>query len=268
MDMIKAKQLMPSRSVVAMLMVLGSSGCVTQQYIVGDDNQITERVIDSENAAMARLKLAIEYLRKNQISAAKQNLDRAATINDEIDGIQSSYAFYYQKVGEVDKADTAYRKALRQFPENANIRNNYGVFLCDRKRYAQAQQQFIKAINTDANSQMANSHENAGLCAIRAKNWGTAKNHLSSVLKYEPYRARALLGLAKANLELNDISNARVQLASYSKVYTLTPESLWVNIQIENRAQNYPEVETLGRLLLTKYPKSNATRQYMAKEFR
>lgn len=267
MDMMKIKQIIKYKAIIVAAMALGVSGCVTKEYVHGADNKITERVIDSENAAMARLKLAIEYLRKNQIPAAKMNLDRAAAIDDGIDGIQSSYAFYYQKVGETDKADRAYRKAVSQFPDNANIRNNYGAFLCDLARYEQAQQQFVKAIATESNTQMANSHENAGLCAMRAKQWSRAKTHLQSVLNYEAYRARALLGLAKANIELNDLDGAKRQLATYSRVFTLTHESLWLNIQIENKSKNYSMVETLGHLLLSKFPQSNSAQQYLAKQF-
>lgn len=250
------------------LTALTLSGCVTQEFVYGVDNKITERVIDSENAAMARLKLAIEYLRQNQISAAKQNLDRAAAINDQIDGIASSYAFYYQRVGEVEKADRAYRKALRQFPENSEIRNNYGAFLCDLKRYEQAYNQFVRAIDTESNNQVARSHENAGLCALRDKNWLIAQKHLSAVLKYQPNQARATLGVAKASLELNNLIDARSHLARYNQRYVQTPQSLWVQIQIENKAQNYPMVEGLGKILLREYPNSQAARHYGSTDFR
>jgi len=250
------------------LLALLISGCVTKEFVYGANNKVSERVTNNQRAAMARLKLAIEYLRKNKISAAKQNLDRAAHLNDSIDGIASSYAFYYQKVGENELADLSYRKALRQFPENSEIRNNYGAFLCDLKRYDQAHRQFVRAIKTKNNSQMASSHENAGLCALRNDNWVTAQKHLTTVLKYKPRQARAMLGLAKANLELTDLIGARNQLAGYNKIYVQTPESLWVQIQIENKAQNFSMVDGLGKILVREYPNSQAAKDYGSIDFK
>ena len=262
------KQQLIIRNILAILgLTLVLSGCVTREYVTGTDNIDTERVIDTENAAMARLKLAIEYLRQNQPAAAKQNLDRAAALNDSIDGIQSSYAYYYQKVGEDVKANKAYQRAVNQFPDNSNIRNNYGAFLCGLKRYSQAQQQFIAAINTESNSQVAQTHENAALCALRAKNWAAAQTHFTVVLKYEPYRARAMLGLAKAEIHLNKPDQAKQALTKYRKMYALTPESIWLNILLEHSQNNQAMVTTLGYLLVAKFPTSTASADYLAKNF-
>lgn len=242
------------------------NGCVTKEYVY-EDSKLSERTIDTESAAMARLKLALEYLKQGHMVAAKLNLDRAARANDRIDGIQSSYAFYYEKVGEIVKADLAYKKAVAQFPGNANIRNNYGAFLCNQKNYQAANEQFILAINTDSNSQMANTHENAALCAIRAKDWSIAKTHLVRVLKYTPYHARSIINLAKTNAMLGDYDGAQTQLKAYRKLYANSPQSLWVNILIEHGQKNNAMVETFGQLLLNKFPDSKAAKKFIAKNF-
>lgn len=254
------------KCLLLILVVFLINGCVTKEYIY-EDNKLSERIFDSENAAMARLKLALEYLRLGNMVAAKQNLDRAAKINSSIDGIQASYAFYFQKVGEVVKADRAYQKAVSQFPENANIRNNYGAFLCDQERYQAANQQFMLAINTDTNSQMANSHENAALCAIRAKDWAVAQTHLIRVLKYKPIDARSLINLAKAKAKLGDFDGANSQLKVYRNLYANSPQSLWVNILIEHGQDNTIMVNTYGQLLVNQFPKSQAAKQFLAKNF-
>jgi len=265
-DMMKIKNNNLCAALAVMLLTFLISGCVTKEYVYGANNTVNERTKNGEDAAMARLKLAIEYLRQDKIAAAKQNLDRAAAISPNIDGVASSYAFYYQKVGENELADKSYRQAVRQFPQNSDIRNNYGAFLCELKRYQQANRQFVLAINTESNNQIAQTHENAGLCALRDNNWSTAQLHLTKVLNYYPNHARALLGLAKANLELSNLIGARTQLATYNKKYIQTPESLWVQIQIEHKAQNFAMVKGLGQILLRNYPSSNAAIEYGSKD--
>ena len=158
-------------------------------------------------------------------------------------------------------------QALEDFPDNFNTRNNYGAFLCDNRRYDEAETQFVLAIKSPLNTQTANSYENAGLCALRDKKWQRAKSHLSAVLRYESIRARSILGLAKANLELGLLNDAAQQLRNYRRIYSQTSESLWLAIQIEQQRGSVDIAKQLARVLIQKYPNSAATKAYLAKEF-
>lgn len=247
---------------------LGLSGCVTQEFVANSDEVIQERVINKKEAAMARLKLALEYLKTGKTAQAKLNFDRAEKLDNSIDGIYSSYAFYYQRVGEIELADKAYLRALSDFPENFNTRNNYGAFLCDNRRYEDAEKQFVIAIKSPQNTQTANSYENAGLCALRDGKWQRAKEHLSAVLRYESVRARSILGLVKADIELGFLDDASKHLRDYRRIYSQTSQSLWLAMQIEHKRDNSAIVNQLGRILIQKFPNSNATKAYIAKNFK
>jgi len=250
---------------VTCAVALLGGGCVTQQFILGSDNEVRERVIDTQEAAMARLKLALEYLHHGQTAQAKLNLDRALTIDDSIDGIHASFAYYYQNVGEDDKAEQSFHRALRQYPDNANTRNNYGAFLCEQLRYEAANTQFLRAIATPENNIMANSYENAGLCALRDHKWQRAKEHLVKVLGYESRRVRSILGLTQAYLETNELDNADNYLRKYSQLFAQTPQSLWLAIQIEDKRDNTSLVNSLGHQLVKTYPNSDEAHLFQAK---
>ncbi|MGB1298083.1 MAG: type IV pilus biogenesis/stability protein PilW [Psychrobium sp.] len=254
-------------ALLAMIGMSGLSGCVTQEFVAGSDELVQERTVNKKEAAMARLKLALEYLKNGNTAQAKLNLERAEKLDDSLDGIYSSYAYFYQTVGEEELADKAYQQALDDFPNNFNTRNNYGAFLCDNRRYEEAEAQFVKAIESPLNTQTANSYENAGLCALRDEKWQRAKSHLSAVLRYESIRARSILGLAKADLELGLFDEAAQQLRNYRRIYSQTSESLWLAIQVEQKRGSVDIAKQLGRMLLQKYPNSAATKAYLAKEF-
>jgi len=255
-------------SVVIFMFSIALSGCVSKEYIANSDQVIQERVINAKEAALARLKLALEYLRTGKTAQAKLNLDRAEKLAPTIDGIHSSYAYYYQQVGEVSLADKSYVKALILFPNNYNTRNNYGAFLCENHRYDEAEHQFSMSIKSSLNPQIANSHENAGLCALRDNNWLRAKNHFSAVLGYESLRVRAILGLVKVNIELDDINAAILHLNDYKRIYSQTSQSLWLAIQIEYKRRKMILVNQLGTILLEKYPNSTAAESYLAKSWK
>lgn len=255
-------------NVIMLILAIVLSGCVSREYIANSDHVIQERVVNTKEAAIARLKLALEYLRTGQTAQAKLNLDRAEKLAPTIDGIYSSYAYYYQQVGEISLADKSYLKALAQFPSNDNTRNNYGAFLCDNRRYDEAENQFTISIKSSLNNQIANSHENAGLCALRDNNWLRAKKHFSAVLRYESVRVRAILGLVKANIELDDIDSAILHLSDYRHIYSQTSQSLWLAIQIENKRRKTILVNQLGKILLEKYPNSTAAKSYLDKSWK
>ena len=99
------------------------------------------------------------------------------------------------------------------------------------------------------------------------KKWQRAKSHLSAVLRYESIRARSILGLAKANLELGLLNDAAQQLRNYRRIYSQTSESLWLAIQIEQKRGSVDIAKQLARVLIQKYPNSAATKAYLAKEF-
>ena len=255
-------------AVTSLILSLGLSGCVTQEYVTNSDDSVQERSINTKEAATARLQLALEYLRKGKIPQAKLNLDRAEQLNPDVSGMYSSYAFYYEKVGELKFANDAYLKALEKFPNNDNTRNNYGAFLCTNRRYEEAEQQFVIAINSSFNTQTANSYENAGLCALRDGNWQRAKKHLTAVLRYESVRARSILGLGKANIELGNVDDAMTQLRNYQSIYSQTSQSLWLAIQIEYKRNKLALADQLGAVLLQKYPNSDDAKAYIAKRFK
>lgn len=262
-------QLLESRFWGAIILMFSIilNGCVSQEYIANSDHVKQERVINSKEAALARLKLALEYLRTGKTAQAKLNLDRAEKLAPEIDGIYSSYAYYYQQVGESSLADKSYLKALQQFPKNDNTRNNYGAFLCENHRYDEAENQFSISIESPLNTKVANSHENAGLCALRDNRWLRAKKHFSAVLRYESLRVRAILGLVKVNIELDDIDAAILHLNDYKRIYSQTSQSLWLAIQIEYKQRNIISVHQLGNVLLEKYPNSAAATSYLEKSW-
>lgn len=253
---------------ISLMLSISLSGCVTQEYVTNSEDSIQERSINTKEAATARLQLALEYLKKGKIPQAKLNLDRAEQLNADVKGVYSTYAFYYQKVGEIKLANKAYLEALDRFPNDENTRNNYGAFLCTHERFEEAEKQFVISINSPFNTQTANSYENAGLCALRDESWQRAKDHLTAVLRYEAVRARSILGLTKANIELGDVDAAINSLRSYQRIYSQTPQSLWLAVQIEYKRKNSALADQLGAILLQKYPQSDQTKAYIAKKFK
>lgn len=76
-------------------------------------------------------------------------------------------AFYYEKSGDIERANQTYFYALLLAPRSGTIRNNYGAFLCRNGYSHESIAYFLKAANTPHYSETANAYANAIFCAER-----------------------------------------------------------------------------------------------------
>ncbi|OBT17235.1 type IV pilus biogenesis/stability protein PilW [Vibrio sp. UCD-FRSSP16_10] len=181
-------------------------GCVTV------DSETGTAKFNPLKAADARIALGINYLALGYNVRAKQNLDLAHRYAPNYVRASSAIAYYYQQVSEPDFADIWYRKALNESPNNGEVLNDYGVFLCRKQAYVLAQQQFERAIRQNSYGYVSASYENAGLCAIMQGDFQQAEAYFRKSLEYEPSRFRSSIELVKLSVHFGAFSDARLQL--------------------------------------------------------
>ncbi|CAM2850797.1 type IV pilus biogenesis/stability protein PilW [Vibrio rarus] len=181
-------------------------GCVTV------NNEAETAKFNPIKAADARIELGINYLALGYNVRAKQNLDLAHRYAPNYVHASSAIAYYYQQVSEVELADKWYKKALTESPENGDVLNDYGVFLCRQQQYALAQQTFMQAIQLSSYEHVPASYENAGLCAKMQGDLRRAEAYFLKSLKYEPSRFRSSIELVKLSIHFGAFSEARQRL--------------------------------------------------------
>lgn len=162
------------------LLVFGLSACVSQTD-VGNINQ--------QQAAKARVELALGYLSENNQAQAKINLDKALEHAPQYYLVHSAFAYYYQKQGDVSSAEQSYKNAIKADPKQGDIYNNYGAFLCAEKRFAEAYQQFDLALQAKNYYRQADTYENKVLCALAENNPNLYQESLLQLRKVDEKRA-------------------------------------------------------------------------------
>ena len=175
------------------------SGCVAGKISVTKKNTVAghETFFDPVGAANNRMKLALVYLENDNMQQAKANLQKALEYQPDSAIIHRVFAYYYQKVNEPKIAEKFYKKSLSLDPKDAHTHNNYGRFLCIRGRYKEAEQQFLIAIKSVSYSAVANTYENAGLCAEKAGITDKAIYYYGYALSHNPHKSYLNLLLAK-----------------------------------------------------------------------
>ncbi|MCL1037848.1 type IV pilus biogenesis/stability protein PilW [Shewanella submarina] len=251
--------------IVCALLLSGlTAGCVTERTYSGTDIQVQERKFDKVSAARERIQLGLTYLQRGNSEQAKYNLDRALSHAPDLEDAHIAMAYYYQTVGDLRRAESAYQGAVNTRNPSGDALNNFGVFLCQQEKYEQAEKMFLAAIDTQEYTRTGSSYENLGICSRKAGHIEKAKQYFESALKYEPRRASTMMELILLSLEQNDFSDARQELARYHRVVPESAQSLALGIKIEQGLNDPEAVKRYGIRLLAKFPASEQARQYRA----
>ncbi|WP_232046640.1 MULTISPECIES: type IV pilus biogenesis/stability protein PilW [Dickeya] len=219
-------------------------------------------------AAQTRLQLGLEYLVRDHVEAARDNLQKAERVAPMDVQVQLGMALYEQHIGENQAAEKRYRRLLQQSPANGSVLNNYGAFLCRLGQYVAAQQQFDAAVQLADYHQVADALENAGYCFLNAGRTQDAAQWLGRALRYEPGKGNRLLAEANSRFAAGDYEQAQMLLLRvYQPRLAASAESLWLQIRFAARAEKHDDVERYGKQLARSFPQSKQYQQFLANEY-
>ncbi|GLS84041.1 type IV pilus biogenesis/stability protein PilW [Paraferrimonas haliotis] len=252
------------RLIVAISAAILVSGCVTQTLYSGTDQVVQEKQPNLQAAAADRVRLGLAYLQQNDMEKAKFNLDKALELDPRSAEVYLGRAYYFQSVSEHELAKDAYRRALRIEPNNGDVLNNFGVYLCKQGDYAESEQMMLRAVAAPRYTSMASTYENLGLCTLEAGEHQRAAGYFEQALNYSPRRSLSLIELVNIAVVEQDYPGAQKALERYHDLASQTPQSLLLGVQIEQQLRDVEAAKRYGILLLAKFPRSQQAKQYRA----
>ena len=234
-------------------------GCVSSSQ-----TGIDSADFDAEGAAKTRMSLGLTYLQNNNYAQAKRNLDKAIEFDPRSADVQYAMAYYYQLVGENQRAEEYYETALNIEPNNGDIANSYGAFKCQNSQYDEAKTYFLRAIDNRSYSNAAQTYENLALCAQSQNNIPDAIAYFESALKHQPARAKTLFLLSELYLATEQWEKAKSTLRRYERVAKVSPDSLWLAYEIAVGQRDAATAKGYGDMLLSLFPNSPLAKRYLA----
>ncbi|CAH0532863.1 Beta-barrel assembly-enhancing protease [Vibrio stylophorae] len=223
---------------------------------------------DKMSAAENRIKLGLGYIEKGNMQRAYEHLRMAVTYAPDYYRAQLSLAYYYQLVEDNERAEITFNQALRDNPDNGDVLNNYGVFLCKNKDYKRSVDLFLRATQQPYYYQVASSFENAAMCSALDGNQKAAEEYYQRALDYDPKRDTSAFPYAEMLIEQKRYEDARQVLNRFARRSKVTPEVLWLFIRIEYLDNNPEQLEYYGDLLMDHFPESQQFKKYLAHEYR
>ncbi|NDV92763.1 type IV pilus biogenesis/stability protein PilW [Alteromonas sp. 345S023] len=249
------------RLAIIVATLLTVTGCVsnTQPGLYGDS-------FNQKEAAKTRMSLGLTYLKNNNYTQAKKNLDKALEFDPSSADVHYSLAYYYQLVGDTTRAEESYETAIDLAPGNGDIANSYGAFKCQNGNYQAAKVYFLKAINNRQYANSAQTYENLALCAQSQGNAQEAIDYLKEALNHQPARQKSLLILTEMYMSTEQWEEAKATLRKYEKVANVSPDSLWMAFEIARGQGDRETAKQYGDMLVSVYPESNAAKRYAQAE--
>ncbi|MFT0771519.1 MULTISPECIES: type IV pilus biogenesis/stability protein PilW [Psychrobacter] len=271
-----AQTALPKRAVLsAVFGVLVLSGCQTTPTndLLGNSPYQTstrasnDRNLDQQEIARVRTSLAAQYIRKNELDTAQQQLEKAFAADSRYAPAYDMMGVLLQQEGSrinLAKADEYFKKAITLDKDFVQAHNNYGVYLSQTKRYREAAEQFEIAGATLGYEGRIGALENLGRTYLQlGDNSAASKAFL-----------RALDGNRNsiiAHIELVDLLLNQQRVPQAQRLYDetlilvqgqgISPRLLLQGIKLAAAQNNITTRQQLAQQLLSAYPLSDEAKQ-------
>jgi type IV pilus assembly protein PilF len=174
--------------------------CVSQTTV---ENKIPDQAAPSDPAFRAKLhtERAAEYLRVGNYATA---LEAAQTALTHVPAYAPAYnvlGIIHMQLKQDDKAEQALAQALRLAPNDSEVLNNYGWFVCERRDPKAAMAYFERALRNPLYVSPERALHNAGHCARKSRDFGTAEASFRAALVKAPSYMPSMLELGELLIE-------------------------------------------------------------------
>jgi type IV pilus assembly protein PilF len=207
------------------------------------------------------VKLAVEYLKAGQTETALRKVHKALEEDPDNAQAHSVIALIYQRLGQDQLAQKHFGKAISLQPKDPYVLNAYASFLCDRRKFSEADTQYQKALANPLYPTPWVAMTNRGTCAKRGGNSSKAESHFRQALNANPSFGPALAAMAELDYDRGDFKSARTHLDRYFKVSQPTPQVLLLAVRVERKLGSRKRARTYAQMLRKGYPNSQEALQ-------
>lgn len=218
---------------------------------------------DPARLAATRLELASAYLSRGQAQTALVEVRQALAAKPDLPEAHRMLGLIYASLGDFRQAEESFQRALQIGPNDADTRHNYGWYLCQQRRYADAEVQFKAALAVPGYRDGARTMLASGVCLATAGRWEDAERALARAFELDPASPAIAYNLSEVLYRRGDFERARFYIKRVNGVPDNTnAESLWLAARIERRLGNDVGVRDLGRQLRDRFPQSRQLQQF------
>ncbi len=239
-----------------------AQGDVQSRAVFGGRTDVVTDVDESPAAkrARVRLELAAAYFGQGQLTTALDEVKRALAADPDNVGAFNLRGLIYASMGEPVMAEDSFRDALRLRSEDPDTLHNYGWFLCQRDRYAEARQRFAAVLKQPRFQNNAKTWLAQGICEARAGDTERAERYLMRSYEIDPSNVATALNLSALLLRRGDLERALFYVQrAHQQPEAANAESLWLAARIQRRRGDAAALAEIGEQLRRRFPSARET---------
>lgn len=251
--------------VVPVLLLLLATGCVSQSTV--ESRPVTDnQPQDARRRAEGHTALAGEYFSRGNFTVALAET-RAAIKDDP--GYYAAYnmqGLVYMELREDGPAREAFNHALRIAPNNPEVLNNFGWFLCMREDPGRGLQMLTTAATNNFYSTPEKAWLSIGLCQRRLGRLQEAEEALRRAVLIRPDLVGALFNLAILTHERGANHEAENYLVRYMRLAPPSLEPLILGVRIARAKGDRVAEDSLMQQVRRLFPDAPQLRELEARK--
>jgi len=217
----------------------------------------------ADRRSRVRLELAALHFSRGQNATALDELKLALAANPDMPEAHGLSALIYASLGDIAGAEQSFKRALQLSPRDGDTMHNYAWFLCQQRRYDEADATFQRATALPNYGEVMRTLLARGVCQARAGHWAEAERSLSRSYELDPSNPVTAYNLGDVLLRRGELERARFYVRRINQVpEAVTAQSLWLAARIERRIGNMDGLQDYGRQLRDRFPQSTEALQY------
>jgi type IV pilus assembly protein PilF len=254
-------------AVLGWLLASALAGCAAPASEMRDLPTASDQS-EGERRARARLDLASAYYSNGQLTTALDEVKLALAARPDFAEAYNLRGLIYSALGEERLSEDSYRRALQLNPRDADTLHNFGWSLCQLRRYADADTQFRAALAQPQYQNVARTLMAQGICSARGGQWDAAEKALARSFELEPSNPVTSVNLAEVLYRRGELERARFHIRRVNNQTDLvSAQTLWLAMRIERKLGNQAAVDSIGRDLRSRFPRSSETSAFNRGEF-
>jgi len=232
-------------------------------------NTRTQNASDPRNRAKIHTELGAMYFQGGSMSVALDELGIALAADSSYFQAYSIRGLVYGALKEYAKAESDFQRALSLAPNDPEVNNNYGWYLCDTGRERQSIAYFLNALKSPLYETPERAYTNAGTCALKAGDLDGAQGYLLQGIQLSRDGGMAArFQMAKLLYKRGTLEEARLYLADVLKMMEPpTAEAIWLGLRIERKLGNRVAEGGFASQLRGRYPASPEYQEFLKGNF-
>jgi type IV pilus assembly protein PilF len=209
-----------------------------------------------QQRAAIRAELAAGYYERGQMDVALEELGAAKTLDPSNPRVYNLYGLVYAMLGEMPKAEENFRQAVAIAPDDSEIRENWGAFLCGTGRAREALPEFEQVLRDPLYKTPEIALINAGKCSVALGQGPNADAYFRRALAASPGNPVAAYNLALLAYRDSRAGEARAWMRPVMQQQSPPAEALYLGVCIERKQGDREAERSYESQLRNRWPDS------------